>query len=236
MIAELLIDILSTPFVSKEITSAVPADKPVFVLPLNSNDGAAADPALRVIIPAAKLPVPSRNTIVLGVLALVAVVAELATLPVVLIVANLVSTIAADADTSAFTIRELDKLPDESLCTTPAVVNALIETVPPEDIAIRSNALVLNDNSPALADNPEVVLPVNTNDGNAVVPAGNCNVPVMVSPALSTLLDALPVKLAVIVPAAKLPEASRATIVLGVFVLVASVPMVISSALVVIDT
>jgi len=239
--------------------SPVLADKPAVVLPVNTRDGNAEVPAgscnvpvmvspalstlfdalpdkLAIIVPAEKLPEASRATIVFGVLRLVAVVAELATLPAVVMVANLVSTIAAAGSTSAFTINEVDKLPDASLCTTPAVVNALIEIVPPEDIAIRSNALVLNDNSPALADNPEVVLPVNTNDGNAVVPAGNCNVPVMVSPALSTLLDALPVKLAVIVPAAKLPEASRATIVLGVFVLVASVPMVISSALVVIDT
>src|SRR5690606_6923480 len=73
------------------------------------------------------------------------------------------------------------------------------------------------------ADNPVVVLPVNTNDGNAVVPAGNCNAPVIVSPALRTLFDALPVKLATIVPALKLPEPSRNTIVFGVFKLVAVV-------------
>ena len=46
-------------------------------------------------MPAEKLPDASRATIALAVLALVAVVAEFATLPAVLIVANLVSTIAA---------------------------------------------------------------------------------------------------------------------------------------------
>jgi len=46
---------------------------------------------------------------------LVAVVAEFATLPAVLIVANLVSTIAAAGSTSALTINELDNNPDESL-------------------------------------------------------------------------------------------------------------------------
>ena len=114
------------------------------------------------------------------------------------------------------------------------MVNASIEIAPPEAIFIRSTALVLNDKSPPLADKPDVVLPVNTNDGNAVVPAGNCSVPVIVSPALRTLFEALPVKLAVMVPAEKLPETSRATMVLGVLVLVASTLIAISSALVVI--
>ena len=134
----MLIDILSTPLVSNDNVFAVAADKPVFVLPVNCNDGAAAVPAgnvnvpvnvppvrgrsndacpvrLAVMVPAEKLPDASRATIALAVLALVAVVAELATLPVVEIVASLVSTIPAAADTSASTIRELDKLPDASL-------------------------------------------------------------------------------------------------------------------------
>ena len=102
-------------------------------------------------------------------------------------------------------------------------MNASIDTVPPEDIFIRSKPLVLNDRFPELADNPEVVLPVNTSDGNAVVPAGSCNVPVIVSPALSTLLDALPLKFAITVLAEKLPEPSRNTMVFGVLVLVAVV-------------
>ena len=82
---------------------------------------------------------------------------------------------------------------------------------------------MFNDKLPELADNPDVVLPVNTNDGKAFVPAGNCNVPVMVSPALRTLSAAAPIKLAIIVPAEKLPDASRATIALAVLRLVAVV-------------
>jgi hypothetical protein len=68
-----------------------------------------------VIVPAEKLPDASRATMAFAVFALVAVVAELATLPVVEIVASFVSTIPADADTSASTIRELDKFPDALL-------------------------------------------------------------------------------------------------------------------------
>src|SRR5205085_1302160 len=137
------------------------------------------------------------------------------------IVANFVSTIAADADTSAFTINDVDKFPDASVCTTPALFNPLIDTTPVADIFIRSVAAVLNDKVFAVAaDNPVVVLPVNTNDGAAVVPAGSCNAPVMVSPAFNTLFEALPVKLAVMVPALKLPDASRATNVLAVLELV----------------
>ena len=68
-----------------------------------------------VIVPAEKLPDASRVTIAFAVLALVAVVAELATFPAVEIVASLVSTIAAVGDTSAFTINELDSKPDALL-------------------------------------------------------------------------------------------------------------------------
>ena len=69
----------------------------------------------RVIILVEKLPDASRATIVFAVLVLVAVVAELATLPAVEIVANLASEIAADELISAFTISELDKFPEASL-------------------------------------------------------------------------------------------------------------------------
>lgn len=141
-----------------------------------------------VIIFVVKFPDASRETIVLAVFALVAVVAELETFPAVVMVANLVSTIAAEGETSASIIKELDRSPDASLCTTPTVVNESIATVPPADIFILSKPLVLNDKVPALADNPVVVLPVNTNDGAAVVPAGNCKVPVIVSPERETLL------------------------------------------------
>ena len=57
-----------------------------------------------VIVPALKLPLASRDTIAETVLSFVAVVALLDTLPDVLIVASLVSTIAADVEISAFTI------------------------------------------------------------------------------------------------------------------------------------
>ena len=93
---------------------------------------------------------------------------------------------------------------------------------------------MLNDKISLFAESPVVVLPVNVSDGNAVVPVGSCNAPVMVSPAFKTLSDAAPVKLAVIAPAVKLPDASRETIVLGVLAEVASTLNVMSSVLVVI--
>jgi hypothetical protein len=60
-----------------------------------------------VIIPAEKLPLPSRATMALGVLLAVAVVALLATFPAVMRVASLVSEMAAVADTSASVIGRL---------------------------------------------------------------------------------------------------------------------------------
>jgi len=200
---------------------------PVMVSPAFNTLADAAPVKLAVMVPAEKLPELSRATIAFAVLALVAVVAELATLPAVEMVANLLSVIAALEEISLLTINELDKLPDESLCTTPAVVNASIDIVPPEEIFNCSTPLVLNDKDPVFADNPLVVLPVKTRDGNAVVPAGSCNVPVMVSPALSTFNEALPVtfpvtlpiKFAVIVPATKFPDPSRTTILPGVLAL-----------------
>ena len=68
-----------------------------------------------VIVPAAKFPNASRKAILPATFALVAVVAELATLPAVAMVPNFVSAIAAVGLTSAFTIKELDKLPVASL-------------------------------------------------------------------------------------------------------------------------
>ena len=114
-----------------------------------------------VMVPAEKLPDASRATMALAVLALVAVVAELATLPAVEIVASLLSVIPADADTSAFTIRELDNNPAELLCTTPAVLNASI--VKPDELRfICSDPLISNDKVFAVAaDKPVLVLPVN---------------------------------------------------------------------------
>ena len=76
-----------------------------------------------VIVPAAKLPLPSLATIVETVFTFVAVVAELLTLPPVLIVASFVSTIAAEALISPFTIVPSTII---ALVTTPdAIVVAL---------------------------------------------------------------------------------------------------------------
>src|SRR5690349_9530107 len=102
---------------------------------------------------------------VFATLELVAVVAELATFPEVLIVESLVSTILALDEILLSTISELDKLPEASFFTTPAEVNALIDTVPLEDILMRSKAFVLNNKLPDVVDKPAVVLPVNTSDG-----------------------------------------------------------------------
>lgn len=76
---------------------------------------------------------------------------------------------------------------------------------------------------------PLPTLPVNVSDGEDVLPAGNCKVPVIVSPAFSTLKEEEPITEAVIVPAEKFPELSLETIVDAVFEEVASVPTVISS-------
>jgi hypothetical protein len=89
---------------------------------------------LAVIVPAEKLPDESRATIVLAVFPLVAVVAEFATKPDAVSVANLPLAIAAFEAISEFTIKELDKLPDASLWTMPALVNAGIATIPPDEI------------------------------------------------------------------------------------------------------
>ena len=64
----------------------------------------AAPVRLAVIVPAVKLPEPSRATIALAVLALAAVVALLLTLPAVEMIASLVSTIAALALMSSLTM------------------------------------------------------------------------------------------------------------------------------------
>ena len=64
---------------------------------------------------AVKFPKASRATIAEAVLEEVAVVAEFDTLLAVEIVANLVSTIAADAETSASTSKDVVKFPEASL-------------------------------------------------------------------------------------------------------------------------
>src|SRR5579871_5901049 len=105
-----------------------------------------------IISVAEKLPAASRNTIVFAVFKLVAVVAEFATLPAVEIVLSLLSVIAAVAEISPFTMSDDDKLPEASLCTTPAEVNPSTDIVPVEEILSCSAPLVLKDNAPALAE------------------------------------------------------------------------------------
>ena len=145
-------------------------------------------------MPALKLPDPSRRTNVLIVFEEVPVVAEFATFPAVVMVANFESVIAADEAISAFTICDDVRFPDVSLCTTPAIVNPLIETTPEEFIFIRSEAPVLTDSDDALAEKPVVVLPLKLIEGLAVVPAGTRTFPVNVPPVNGKFPDAVPVK------------------------------------------
>src|SRR5262245_31341285 len=107
-----------------EGVAAAPAgivSEPVIVSPVLRTFNDAAPITAAVTEPALKFPEASRDTIAFAVFALVAVVAELFTLPAVVIVASLPSLIAADALISAFTIKELLKFPEASLWTTPAV-------------------------------------------------------------------------------------------------------------------
>ena len=90
-----------------------------------------ADPVkLAVMVPALKLPEASRATIALAVLASVAVVAELATLPAVLIVANLLSVIPAPEAISALTMRDVDTTPEPLVCSTPDEARGVKVMVP----------------------------------------------------------------------------------------------------------
>ena len=85
-----------------------------------------------MIVEAVKLPDASRATIADAVFALVAVVAELDTLPLVDIVDNLLSTIAAPDAISASTINDDVNNPAALLCIIPAVENPLIVMEPDE--------------------------------------------------------------------------------------------------------
>src|SRR5579863_9079698 len=156
-------------------------------------------PSFMLISCAAKLPVPSRTTISLATLELD-------------IFANLSLVIVA-AVISASTINELDNNPAALLCTTPAVLNPSIVILPDPSIFNLSLPFVSKDNVFAVAaERPVFVLPVNCNDGAAAEPAGSVNVPVNVPPVRGKSNDACPIKLAVMVPAEKLPEPSRTTI------------------------
>src|SRR5258706_333786 len=145
--------------------------------------------------PAAKLPEASLATIADAVFAEVAVVAVLDTLPAVAIVANLVSTMAAEALMSAFTIREVVNKPAASLCTMP-VAERFVNVVTP--VTVSSPFTVV----------ATATLPMETDVA--------LDVPTLTAPAKS--IDVETIEPAVIAPAAKFPDPSRNTMVFGVFV------------------
>jgi len=95
---------------------------------------------------------------------------------------------AAVALISVLVIREVEKLPDVSVCTTPALFNPSTDNTPAADIFIRSTPAVLIDRLSFVVERPVVGLPVKFSDGAEVVPAGSVNVPVILSPALAILL------------------------------------------------
>src|SRR5580658_1171029 len=195
-----------------------------------------------VIVPAEKLPELSRATIALGVLVLVAVVAEFATLPAVEIVANFESAIAAAGSISALTINELDNNPAALLCTTPAALNGVIVA----ELLITSSVMLIKPAAKLpLASRFIIVLAVSrlvaafastvaAATFAAVCPPTKLTTVALCVPVTSPLNDpvklvavvavvALPLKFAVIVPAAKLPDESRTTMSFGLLVLVPSV-------------
>ena len=104
--------------------------------------------------------------------------------------------------------------------------NLLIIVVVVASMVIASIPFASKEILLVVAERPVLVLPVNCNEGIAALPEGNIKVPVIVSPDFNTFNEALPVtfpvKLAVMIFAAKLPEASRFTIVLAVLSAVAS--------------
>lgn len=163
-----------------------------------------------VIMLVAKFPEPSRTTRE-PAMSVAETVASLAFVMVPLVM-------------SPFTIDEVDNFPVPSVCTTPAEANALTVTFPDESIKTASDPLVLRDKVLGVAeDRPVVTLPVKLRDGIEAVPAGRAKFPVMVSPAFNTFPLASPVKEAVMVPAEKFPDPSRATMVLTVLLEVAVV-------------
>ena len=78
------------------------------------------------------------------------------------------------------------------------------------------------------ADRPVVVEPTKLSEGEPAEPAGKRKLPVMVEPDSETLPEAVPVKLAVIVVALKLPEASLETMAEKVLALVAVVALLLT--------
>lgn len=176
-----------------------------------------------VIVPAEKFPRLSRATIVDAVFVLVAVVAEFATLPMVVIVANFESTMPAPIVMSAFVISAVETFPFTSVRIIPTALRLFTRNVPEALKLPRSCPFVRKERTFAIEEIPLVVLPANVNAGDDKVPDGNCNVPVIVSPIFRTLFEALPTREAKTVPNEALPLPSRTTMVDGTFVLVAKV-------------
>ena len=171
---------------------------------------------LAVIVPAEKLPLESLATIADAVLVFVAVVAELETSPICVIVANFELLIPALEEISASTIKLLVRFPNALLCTTPEEENSLTDIVPADDTFSLSTPFVISDNAPDVAESPAFVEFVKLIAGVVVLPDINVKAPVIVPPLSGKFPLALPVTLpirfAVIVPAEKLPVLSRATI------------------------
>ena len=111
--------VCSVPVITPNITLEVVAN--AWLTPSNQANSLAAKvwvpmvSSLMVRVPAVKLPEASRVTMALIVLALVALVAELLTLPAVAMVASLVSSIAAEVCTSAFVNKEVESRPTVSV-------------------------------------------------------------------------------------------------------------------------
>lgn len=205
------------------LVPAIAVMTPLIEPPAKGKFNEASPVKLAIIVPAEKLPELSRLTIALAVLALVAVVAELATNPEALKVANLELLIAAELEMSASTISEEVSNPDALLCTRPAVENGTIDT---PLAATFMTGLPLTTTFTTLAlpiANPVLLPPLNRSEGALLVPEGSVSEPVRVPPAKAKSSEACPVNAAVMVPAAKFPEASRATIAPAVFASVAVV-------------
>jgi hypothetical protein len=128
-VAEATLEALAPPTSATAVEDCVPVTSPVKEpLKLVAVPAVVAVPAevalvavkafpfkLAVIVPALKLPETSLNTIVEAVFKFVAVVAELDTFPLVVIVFNLESEMEAVPLISAFTIKEVERFPETSL-------------------------------------------------------------------------------------------------------------------------
>ena len=147
---------------------------PVMVSPAFSALEEAAPVSAAVMVPAAKLPDASRTTIALAVLALAAVVAELLTLPAVAMVASLVSTIAADALTSAFKM-----VPSSNIALVTVPVSPVVTNVPVilGNVKVRS---AVGSTTASVVSKPSAVAPSKLK----VPPVPISRLPVTVPPAL----------------------------------------------------